>query len=145
MDGLIPMWEMLLHIRSLSLILEASCCLWLVDYHCPASLAATPGRHTAISHFTIWSQPPTGWALHNDLGLCGLGGAMDDTQVSSSLSRSLESWFDGNTGTESNHRDIILAKCTNIINPRYCIHWEKRGYSDVMEAPVTYRSVTSIT
>lgn len=33
-------------------------CLWLVDYHCPASLAASPHRHTAISHFNIWSQPP---------------------------------------------------------------------------------------
>lgn len=33
-------------------------CLWLVDYHCPASLAASPDRHTAISHFNIWSQPP---------------------------------------------------------------------------------------
>lgn len=30
-------------------------CLWLVDYLCPASLAASPDRHTAISHFTIWT------------------------------------------------------------------------------------------
>lgn len=48
---------------------------------------------------------------------------MDDRKASYCPSISLGNRFNGNTDTELNHRDIIRAKCTNIINPRYSIHW----------------------
>lgn len=99
-------------------------CLWLVDYSDPASLAVGPDRHTAISHFTIWTPPPfPGWALllwWGPMWSPGCHGCQKG--FSSSPSVSLESRLDGNTDTELNHRDVIPAECTDIINPRYCIH-----------------------
>lgn len=61
---------------------------------------------------------PPRWDLCNGEGLCGLLGTMDDREASSSLQLSLESWFNGNTDTKSNHTNIILAKCSDVINLR---------------------------
>lgn len=97
-------------------------CLWLVDYLCPASLAASPDRHAAISHLTIWTQPPHwGWHLWDDEVLCGPLGTAEDREASSSQSVSLETWFDGITDPELNHGDIIQAKHTDVINPTYLV------------------------
>lgn len=98
-------------------------CLWLVDYPCPAPIAASPDRHTAISHFTIWSQPPRmslprWWGALWSQGYHGW-----QKGFVLSLPSPWGIGFNGNTDTELNHRAIILAKCTNIINPRYSIHW----------------------
>jgi len=41
---------------------------------------------------------------------------MDDREALSFQIFPLESWFDGNTDTQLNHRDTILAKCTDTIN-----------------------------
>lgn len=93
-------------------------CLWVVDYLCPASLAACPDRRTAISHFTIWTQPPRMRSLLW-WGLCLWSPGYHGWQrASSSLSLSLESWFDGNMDTGLNYRDITSAKCTDVINSR---------------------------
>ncbi len=91
------------------------CCLWLVDYLSPASLAASPDRHIAISHLTSWTQAPRmsarqWWGPLRSLGHHGL---------QKGFILSLGNWFDGNTDTELNHRDIIPAKYTDIIYSLY--------------------------
>lgn len=60
-------------------------CLWLVDYLCLASLAASPDRQAAISHFTMWAQPSRMRFLPLWGPLCSLGGIDRKASYSPSL------------------------------------------------------------
>ena len=70
-----------------------------------------------LQSVTVPSEPsPPEGVLWGNEGLCGPQGSMDDREALSFQIFPLESWFDGNTDTQLNHRDTILAKCTDTIN-----------------------------
>lgn len=95
-------------------------CLWLGDYLKP-SIISSQSRQT-LSNQSHRHLSPT---HHDELSVMMRLSVVsrDDRKTSSSPSLSPESSFDGNSDTELNHRDITLAKCTDVINSRYFIRF----------------------
>lgn len=94
-------------------------CLWLVNYLCPASLAASPDRHTAISHLTIWTQP----LPHDEISAMARGSVVSWVPWMTERPHPLYSspWRVALTVTQTQNwitHDIILAKCSDAINLR---------------------------